>query len=169
MYPADSISKVPLSEEGRREIKESAQKIKDLEIAEIYTSDFLRTVESVKIVKKEIGFKKDPITDSRLRDVHYGRWCGKKKEEFYEEFPIDSERFERAPEGGESWNRVKERILDFLKEKDKKKRGNILIVSHGDPLWILKSTLEGLTEKEMVLSRKVKKNYPGTGEFFKLY
>ena len=74
---------------------------------------------------------------------------------------------------GESWRDVKKRMFSALKELDQKYEGKkILLVSHGDPLWILESLTHNLSDKETVKKRDTRylmwgetkninfKNYP---------
>jgi isoleucyl-tRNA synthetase len=60
-------------------------------------------------------------------------------------------------------------MLNFLREIDKKyKNKKILIVSHGDPLWLFWGALKGLTNQEFLDEMFVKKNYIKAGELRKL-
>jgi len=73
-------------------------------------------------------------------------------------------RFSHAPARGENWLDCRQRMVGFLKEIDKKFKGkNILIVSHGDPLWLLEGAIKNLSLEELL---KIKKEtgIPKTGE-----
>ena len=84
--------------------------------------------------------------DKRLRDINLGIYHGRLKKEFYNDFPDPIKRFSNGPKKGESWNDLKKRVKSFLKEIEKKyKNKRILIVSHGDTLWML----EGILKKFM--------------------
>ena len=53
-----------------------------------------------------------------------------------------------------------------LKETEKKHRGkNILIVGHGDPLWLLNGVMKGLSQKELLDILRIKKEYIQKGEW----
>ena len=72
--------------------------------------------------------------------------------------------FDQAPPKGESLNDVKKRVANALTDFDKKYRGkNILVVSHGDALWMTKSALEGMTDQETLSSP-----YPIPGEVYSI-
>ena len=58
-YPKEQVNAVPLADEGKEQIRNRAEEIKDLQIDKIYSSDCLRTRQTAKIVKKEIDFKKE--------------------------------------------------------------------------------------------------------------
>ncbi len=107
--------------------------------------------------------------DKRLRDVNLGIFLGRRKKELYADFPDPLKRFTRRPKNGESWNDLRKRMIDFLKETDKKYRGKkILIVGHGDPLWLLEGSLKGLSQKELLKKKFARKDYIKVGELRRL-
>lgn len=161
----ENKNKYPLTKKGKKEAKLSAKRLKKLlkgkKIDLIFSSPFLRCKETAEIVAEEIGFKKEIILDERLKEINLGKkWEGKPKKEFEKKFlDYPQKLFEKAPEGGESWLEVKKRMLDFLEEIEKKYQGkNILIVSHGDPLWMLWGAMEGW-EKEDYFKKGKKRDY----------
>ena len=118
-----------------------------------------------------IAYKSNQIKFSELVDTlqvggerKYGfgllKIEGRPKKEFEKKFlEYPQKLFEKAPEGGESWLEVKKRMLDFLEELERKyERKNILIVSHGDPLWMLWGAMEGW-EKEDYFKKGKKRDY----------
>ena len=67
-------SLIPLNEAGRREVRETAQALKDQHIIHIIASDLPRVRETAIAISKAT---KAPITlDTRLRDFDYGDWTG---------------------------------------------------------------------------------------------
>ncbi len=65
---------------------------------------------------------------------------------------------------GESWNQCQERMVAVLNEiENKYENKNILIVSHGDPLWLLEGYLKDKTQEEL-LEEKNKNKDIRTGE-----
>ncbi len=155
---------VDLADEGREKVKEVAQKIEKGEIDVIYASDALRTKQTAKIVAEKLDV--EIKFDKRLRDTNLGIFHGKKKEEYYKEFPKIIDRFKKAPEEGESWNEVRRRVWDAVLDiEEENEDKNILIVSHANPLWLLKGALNGLLNKEMVdQEKKDKIDYIEPGE-----
>jgi broad specificity phosphatase PhoE len=140
--------------------------MKNLRIDLIYSADFFRTKQTAEIVAKELN--KKIIFDKRLRDINLGIYRGRKKEEFYRDFlKVFPLRFTKRPPGGESWQDVQKRMLNFLKKIDKKHKGkNILIVSHGDPLWLLEGAIKGWNLEKF--SKISQPNYIQPGELRKL-
>lgn len=166
IYPFGDKPPIPLTKKGERQIKNAAKKLKRYKIDLIYSSDFYRTRQSAEVVARELGVKKI-FFDKRLRDVNLGIYHGGKKEDFYRDFPSILSRFSKRPKKGESWQDVQKRVLACLKDLEKKYKGkNILIVSHGDPLWLLERKIKGLSSKNIL--GNLKKNYIQPGELRKL-
>ena len=162
----DTLKQCGLTKKGRAQIKKITKALKNKRIDLIYSSDLLRTAETARIISEEIGVK--IIFDKRLRDIYWGEYIGKKKEEFFRDFPHTLNKFKKGPRKGESWNKCKLRIINFLKDIDNKYSGkNILIVGHGDPLWLLEGALKGLTNEEL-LRQKIQKKAIKVGEIRKI-
>ncbi len=159
IYPRDCTDKVPLSEVGRKDVKESAKKLKDVKITAIFSSDFLRTKQTAEIVKETIGFDKEIVFDKRLRDLDLGVWHEKNKEDYYQKFPVNEEAFSKVPEKGESWDCVEERMMKVLAEIEEKESGIILIISHGDPLWLLEGKIKNKDKKRLIKEKKTKEGF----------
>ena len=166
VYPKNDNPKVHLTEKGRRQVRASANKLKSVGIELIYSSDFYRARQTAKIVAKELGFKKINF-DQRLRDVNLGIYHGGKKEVFYRDFPSGISRFSKRPKNGENWSDVQKRVIAFMRELEKKYKGKvILIVSHGDPLWLLERKVKKLPSFDFI--RATKLNYIQPGELRRL-
>ena len=166
VYPWPENPAVKLTKKGENQIKPIAKKLKKEKIDLIFASDFFRTRQAAKIVAKELGLKIN--LDKRLRDINMGIYHGRLKEEFYRDFPrVFPLRFIKRPSGGESWQDCQKRMVDFLKEIDKKYKGKtILIVSHGDPIWLLAGAVKKWSPQEFLRIPKV--NYLKVGELRKL-
>jgi broad specificity phosphatase PhoE len=165
-YPPDNMTSVRLTSEGIRQIISVAKKLEKKHIDLIFSSDYLRARQTARIVADTLDLK--VILDKRLGDTNLGVYHGKLKADFYKRFLIKT-RFEKGPKNGESWNDVRERVASFFKSIEKKYRGkNILIVGHGDPLWLLEGVLRGLTNQELLDLILVKKEYIQKGELRKI-
>ncbi len=172
VYPLKgNLTDVALAKEGRAQIKRVAQELKDKKIDMIYSSDFLRTKQTSLIVAKEIALsKKKIIFCKELRDNHLGIYHGRKKDErYYQERDKALNDFYHKPEKGESKQEVMKRVVDFVKKIDKNKRDKkILIVSHGEPLWLLEGFVEKRRKEDLIDEKLIKKYYIQTGELRKL-
>jgi len=168
-YPAKENFSITLTEEGKEMIKQVAEGLKGKAIDLIFASPFLRTKQSAEIVAGILGIGKI-IYDHRLVDINLGEFSGRPQEEHSNFFIDENERFDKRPAGGESWRDVMDRASSFLADVEKGYKGkNILIVSHGDPVWLMAGLLSGLKEEEFLSTRKTEKNnlYPEVGELIK--
>jgi isoleucyl-tRNA synthetase len=137
----------PLTEKGKEQILKVAKKLKKEKIDLIISSDLLRTRQTSEILAKELRVK--VIFDKRLRDIKFGIFEGKTLEEYHSFWKSYQERFEKAPRGGENYNRVKMRIYNFFKALEKKYSGKtILIVGHQRPFAMLEGAVKGYSIKE---------------------
>ncbi|KPJ55868.1 isoleucyl-tRNA synthase [Parcubacteria bacterium DG_74_2] len=157
-----------LTKIGEIQIRRAAKKIKKLLKTEkldlIFTSDFLRTRQTAEIVAKETGVKIK--LSQQIRDINLGVWDGKSILEFKAKFlrPV-KKLFYEAPLNGETWVDCRKRMIDFIAQIEKKyKNKNILIVSHGDPLWLLEGAMEGFENEEMLGLLDRKKGHIKPGE-----
>ena len=167
IYDWPSISTFPLTKRGKEQIAKVAQKLKNQKIDLIYSSDSLRTRQTAEIIMEELGLKVN--FDSRLRDINLGVYWGRKEKEFYRDFPPTLERFyKKRPKEGENWTGLKKRMLRAIKEIDKKHKGKtILIISHGDPLWLLEGAMKSWSNREL-LNQKLKGKLIKIGELREL-
>lgn len=157
----------PLTEIGREQIKEAAKKLKKEKIDLIYCSDFKRTLETAQILSREIGIELK--IDEKLRELNFGIFKGRKIEDYMNFFVGERERFEKRTPEGESWNDVKKRMASFVEEIERENSGkNIVIISHGDPLWILAGLLLDMNEEELFKKRSDNKFYLNTGEILEI-
>jgi len=171
VYPwEECINSVGLTQIGREQIKERIKEANALKIDYIYSSDFKRTRETAEIILQGIGLSLDRVVFTpKLRDINLGIYHNGLKKDFYNDFPDFPQNFSDKPEKGESLTEARKRILDFVIEIDNKHKGkNILIVSHGEPLWLLEGTINKKQEKDLIDKNNIKKNYIQTGELRKL-
>lgn len=165
-YKWPDIPPVKLTKKGEAQIRKAAKKLKKEKIDLIYSSDIYRTRQTSQIVAKEL--KLEVSFNKRLRDINLGIYHGKLKEGFYKDFPDRKKRFYMRPEQGESWNDCKERMLNFIKDLEKKhKNKTILIISHGDPLWLLSGAVKGFSSKRL-LKELFNGNFVQVGELRKI-
>ena len=171
LYVIPEKDPVFLTEKGKEQIKISAEKLAGKKIDLIYSSDMAGTQQTAGIVAEKLGLK--IILDKRLRDINFGIFQGGEDEKYRSFFFSKRQKLFKRPPGGENWRDVKKRTTDFLKEIDKKYSGKtILIVSHGDPVWLMNGFIKGFSEQALLEKRRVDDPYSsfegfyaGTGEF----
>ncbi len=151
-----------LTEKGKVQIKEIAGVLAKKKINLIISSPLARTRETAKIVAKVTKAK--IIYKKELIDINPGIFILKPEREQNAYFKDRSVKFGTPPPGGESWNEAKKRMAKVFSEINSKFRvKRILIVSHGDPLWLLKGALEGFSNEEILRAP-----YPETGELYEV-
>jgi isoleucyl-tRNA synthetase len=139
----------PLTAKGRRDINNLVASLKKEKIDLIFASPMKRSVETAGIIVKGLGIEVE--YDDRLTEYRLGVFNGKPAEDFEGSFADQKEKFFKAPENAETLSDVRARMMNFIKEVNANYADkNILIVSHGDPLWVFEAALQGLDEKETV-------------------
>ncbi len=166
------ISSIPgqngdkITKDGIGQVKNSKKEIQEIlkansqngnKIDLIFSSPFERTQETAKILKEEFGFEGEIITDERLRERSFAPHDGEKYENYYKSRGVEygHDLLNDKSENGESKLEVRKRMMDFFYEIDKKYEGkNILVISHGDPIFMALTGLRGMSEKEVLDFRK---------------
>lgn len=151
-----------LTDDGRAQVAEAIKKLKKEKIDVIVASDFPRTRETAELVGAAIGV---PVTfDERIREINIGEWEGMPIKEFKTQFTGPLQRFDVPPPKGETLRDVARRMHDVIYDFDRQHQGKrILIVSHGDPLWILFGVVHGWSPEALV--DRIKEIYPTRGSW----
>ncbi len=146
--PEDEGRVSHLTEKGRSQAERAAGKIRKKKIDIVFTSPYRRAVETAEIIGKKV--KAEVVIDERLREIDAGIFNWKTIDEYHAFFAGPLERFTKAPSGGETWEEVKRRVFDFLRDINDCYQGkNILIVGHNGPNWLLDLAVRQLTDKEI--------------------
>jgi len=135
---AGRTSEYHLTEKGRMQVRNTAEKLKDLSIDAIYTSPVIRTVETSQIVSETIGV--DYTVDERLTETEMGSLVGMHINEVLEKYDGLFHKFYYNDDalgkvGLEGFSSIGSRIssmLDYVGEKYHDK--NVLLVTHLDPI-----------------------------------
>lgn len=151
-----------LTELGKNQVHALAKKLKKEKIDIIYASPADRTRETVDIIRSVI--KVPVVYDNRFVEIRTGIFDGKLITD-HKAFYVDPlEEFSKPTPGGESLNEVARRMMAAVLEINKKYAGKrILLISHGDPLWMLEGTLEQRTPEKILAS-----DYPQIGAYKKI-
>jgi len=130
----------PLTDKGKRQIIQVAQKLKGKGIDLIFSSDLLRAKQTAEIIAKALKIAQK--FDKRLREIGFGNFNGKPLVNFQRQFKNERERITKSVLKSETYEKVSKRMSGFLEDIDiKYKDKNILIVSHESPLWILRAKI----------------------------
>ena len=151
-----------LTSKGEKQVQGTAKKLVKEKIDLIISSNLFRAKQTAVILNKVLGVKSFIETD--LVDINSGIFEGKKDSREYRDYFSKNkfDRFETGAPKGENWNQVRERMMKVFEKINQKYKGKkILIVSHADPLWLLKGGLEGKSNQEIL-----KMDYPGLGSIY---
>ncbi|MEK7539625.1 MAG: histidine phosphatase family protein [Patescibacteria group bacterium] len=121
----------PLSAVGRKRAKRLAEFFADKQITKIYSSAVLRAQQTADQIS---GGKIPVVNDARLLETFSA----------YQGTPSRSQKQDRLDYythtkelGGETYLDIQRRIVLFFDEIRRKKEGNVIVVSHGDPVNFL--------------------------------
>lgn len=149
---------VELSELGIKQSKELTKKTKDKKFDVVFCSDLKRAIQSTKLTW---GNKYKIMEDKRLRECDYGDFNGKPSSIVE---PLQEKSIYTPMPNGESYEMVKTRVQEFLRDVKKAYDGkHIAIVAHKAPQLALDVLLRGMSWEEAFDNdwRKTKSWQPG--------
>ena len=143
-----------LTKDGERQASAVAEAMADKEkIDLIVSSPFQRCLETAEIIKKALNLDESKVIfDEKLGEFQAGEgYEGKTWVEYAEFFKNVEERFEKAPNGGETLLDLNKRAGDFLYNLEKKYSSkNILIITHEGVMTALQTVAGGNNLEEAV-------------------
>jgi broad specificity phosphatase PhoE len=136
----------PLTDLGRRQAAELAERLKDTELDAVYSSDLQRARETAEIVAQAKGLTVETTPD--LREVDVGSWSGLTRAEAEARYP---ERYARWLQGGEGWEdgetyeQLGERVLAAMQRIATAHEGErVLVVAHGGTIRAIHAAALGI-------------------------
>jgi 2,3-bisphosphoglycerate-dependent phosphoglycerate mutase len=149
---------VHLTEKGQREAALLGEIIKDIEVHHAYTSEQIRTVETLAYMLERADKTQTPhVRSMHLNERDYGDYTGLNKWEVMEQLGEDvftkiRRSWDYPIPNGETLQMVHARAVPFYKEciLPRLLHGeNILIVSHGNTIRALIKYLEDITDEQI--------------------
>ncbi|MEO1282487.1 MAG: histidine phosphatase family protein [Pseudomonadota bacterium] len=141
---------IPLNDFGRGQAARNGSVLRDLPIdltkAHYVASPLGRTVETMQIVRRQMGLDPDTFTtDPRLREVHYGHWEAKLLSDLPTLDPTGmkdrlDDPFNWRPRGGESYADLMQRIIPWVETLDQ----TTVVSTHGGISRTLRGHLLGM-------------------------
>jgi phosphoserine phosphatase len=126
----------PLTKKGKKEIEFLANSLSDVKISRVYCSPVFRAVETAKILAEPHKLdvqKVEGLTEAKLKAEFVGKE-GRKR------ILITPEAFD------ETYQKLQERVVRSIEDIKKEASGNVVVVSHGDPIAAL---LQYVVERKM--------------------
>jgi len=130
----------PLNDTGRRQAAELAERVADLGLRSLWSSDLSRARETAEIVGARLGLR--PRLDPRLRETNRGRWEGRLFRDVARDEPERYASWLRAGEGwrfpgGESLREQQDRVTASI--EDARAAGDlpVLLVCHGGSIRVM--------------------------------
>lgn len=167
---SDNTLENHLTEIGRQEVeKYSVELSKRANIDLLVASPITRAQESAAVAKKVLGLDDGAfMTDERLRERGMGDFNGKTMDEWHSNFASFTDHFTTNPGRSENLIDIRKRLGEFLFEIDRRYTNkNILIVTHGDPAWVLTQLSRAVPLKQLVTLKK-QAEYLNNGEWKEL-
>ncbi len=149
-----------LNARGRAQAAELAERLRAAGPAEaLYTSPMLRARETAEIIGAALGLVPQPMEE--LRELSFGAWEGCSWEEIQRRWPGDfawceTDRFNRAPPGGESYAQLARRVLPAVEDIRRRPGGTAIAVCHSAVIRTVLCALNGLTIGEGYAQLKIK-------------
>ncbi|NCT55675.1 histidine phosphatase family protein [bacterium] len=144
-----------LTEQGIRDAKALAPRLKDFEFDYFFTSDQTRAIETLKYSMGERDYT--ATIDWRLKERSYGDLTGTSKSDLIKKDPLRAVLYRRSwdypPPNGESPQMVYYRILPFIKELEcvlKKEKASAVIACSSNTMRAIRYHYEKLSPKEAV-------------------
>jgi len=141
--PAIGCERFGLTKQGSEQVITSALEHKGAGITQVICSDFLRTLQTAKLVVDTLKLP-SPQPVKGLRERFFGCWEGKSDKYYQDIWELDQLDVHPAINGIESTEAVLQRGLKVLERLENLHQGQvILLVSHGDMLQILRAAFVG--------------------------
>lgn len=126
---------VDITEEGIRQMERLRDRLREKNLAAVYSSDLLRTRKGAQIIAQPHGLR--PESFREFREMDFGRWQGLTYAEVMEQYPSDIPQWMNDLEnyripGGESLLDMCNRAIPKLRELIERHRGQeFALVCHG--------------------------------------
>ena len=142
--PKIGCERFGLTDRGSKQIIASVKGFTGEAITQIVCSDFLRTLQTAQLVANTLNLPQ-PEQEVGLRERFFGKWEGMSAEH-YENIWQRDEMDKHSDDGVEQPQEVAQRGLMVLERLEQQYQGEvILLVSHGDMLQILSTSIAGIS------------------------
>jgi len=150
---------VMLTARGKQQASETGKALHDKfpKIDVAYVSPFIRTMDTYRLIERELGYSPDLHPEDRAREREFGifaqmTWAGIEKHYPQEasRLKLEGEYYYR-PLGGESYPDMGLRLYNLLHSLYQHQAGKcVLLVTHADVVQMIRKMLERLTEGQLL-------------------
>jgi valyl-tRNA synthetase len=145
---------VDLNDEGREQVRLSAEKLRNQNIELIVSSDMARCKQTAEIIKEATGA--EVVYDPALRERIHGDLEGMTREEAEAKYGNLYD-YEAKHGGGESYKELEDRVVSaFESHREKHGKKNVVIVSHGGAIRMLVKHAKQLSPDDAMSRPSVK-------------
>lgn len=144
-----------LTENGIKNAQLLGKRLANIPFNAIYTSPSGRAFQTAEYIAS--GREIPMITDAGLKEIYFGEWEGKDREEIEKNFKKEftdfwnaPHRYNHRPHNGEGLNEFKKRVEEAFKRMiNENASGNILIVTHAVVIRALRLYVMGISTEKM--------------------
>jgi 2,3-bisphosphoglycerate-dependent phosphoglycerate mutase len=148
---------VPLSEEGKKQAREAAKALENMDIHKAYTSGLKRVRQTLDEIVGHLKLDVDTVHHPALIERHYGDYTGMNKWEAKEQMGDEDftklrRSWDHPVPGGETLKDVHARAVPFYKQHilaDLKQGKNVLVSGHGNTLRALMKELDNVADDKI--------------------
>jgi broad specificity phosphatase PhoE len=156
----------PLTENGLAATKKVIEKLSDVHIDEMYSSDLGRAFITAYIVARGLNFTKEIKRLPGLREVNYGDAANLLRAEAYKTYPQIDRNTHYTPPNGESLDHMQQRVFQTVDELNKLYTDKtIVLVCHSGVMAALKASHIGQDFGEHNISEAYAHDFVGVCTF----
>jgi broad specificity phosphatase PhoE len=150
----------PLTDRGREQARALAERLSDIRLDAIYSSDLERARATAEAVARPRGMAVEQVP--ALREVDVGSWSGLTRDEAQERYPEAFTRWLAGDAGwtdGETYEEMSGRVLRAIADiVGDHSDGRVLVVAHGGPIRAVHAAALGMDVHEYRRLRPVEPN-----------
>ena len=136
----------PLTELGRTQAEALAERVADIALDAVYSSDLRRARDTAAAVADAQGLEVCELPE--LREVDVGSWSGLTRDEAAARFPQDYQLWLNGGPGwrdGETYGEMSDRVLDSVRDIATRRPGDrVLVVTHAGPIRAIHAAAIGV-------------------------
>ena len=150
----------PLTAEGRRQAEVLAERLRNVELDAICSSDLRRALETAEVLAERHGLEVEARRD--LREVDVGSWSGLTRAQVAARFPDGHRRWEQGLPGwtdGETYEQMAERVVAAVRDlAGRHPQERLLVVTHAGPIRAVHAAAIGIDIHRYRRARPVEPN-----------